>query len=164
MKIKIKTSKEGAALKKLIGDINKNKKVSKAGWFEKEKYEDGTQIAYVAAVQEFGDPAKKIPPRPYMRPTIKQKKIEWENIIAQLFKQSLNGDGDIDKILASIGLRAAGDIRETITKLQDPPLKQSTINARLNKKSDKKTIGNLYKPLVDSGVMLNTLTNVVEEK
>lgn len=29
-------------------------KVAKAGWFESSKYEDGTPVAYVASIQEFG--------------------------------------------------------------------------------------------------------------
>jgi len=56
---------------------------------------------------------------------------------------------------------AEGDIVEKITTLQEPPLKQSTIEARMKKRSDKNTVGNLTKPLVDTGYMLSTFTSKI---
>ena len=40
-------------------------------------YEDGTPVAQVAAIQEFGAPAQKIPARPFIRPTVKEQKEQW---------------------------------------------------------------------------------------
>ena len=40
-------------------------------------YEDGTSVAYVAAIQEFGAPAVGIPARPFIQPTVKEKKDTW---------------------------------------------------------------------------------------
>ncbi len=35
------------------------------GWFESAKYDDGTPVAGVAAIQEFGSAKNRIPPRPF---------------------------------------------------------------------------------------------------
>ena len=145
------------ALSKLDG------KVGKVGWFEKSKYEDGTQVAYIAAIQEYGWPAKNIPPRPTMRPTIIKKRKEWQKIAEAGAKAILAGTQTIETVMEGIGLSAAGDIRKAITELTEPPLSPATIYARLHRKSDKKTIGLLTKPLIDTGIMLGTLTNVVED-
>jgi hypothetical protein len=53
-------------------------KVGKVGWFEGAKYPDGTQVAYVATIQEYGYSPKNIPPRPFMRPTIVKYRNTWD--------------------------------------------------------------------------------------
>jgi hypothetical protein len=63
-----------------------------------------------------------------------------------------------------IGMQVSSNVQETIKSIQTPALRNSTIKARLNKKRDKKTIGLIEKPLVDTGTLLNTITNVVEKK
>jgi hypothetical protein len=146
------------ALKNLEG------KVGKVGWFEKSKYPDGTQVAYVATIQEYGYPAHNIPPRPFMRPTILNKRNEWVKIAESGAKAVIKGDQAIDSVIEAIGLKAAGDIRKTISLIWTPPLSPRTIQARLNRRKNKKTVGNLDKPLVDTGIMLATLTNVVENE
>ena len=45
------------------------------GFFETAVYPDGTPIAYVAAIQEFGHGA--IPPRPFLRPAAADNKDKW---------------------------------------------------------------------------------------
>lgn len=164
MKVERKITPQGENFYKAIKDLDKNKKVGKVGWFKGAKYADGTQVAYVATIQEYGVPEKNIPPRPTMRPTVSAKQNEWKNISEQLIKGILDNGGSIEKVLDAIGQRAAGDIRETIRTLQSPPLKQSTIDARLSKKADKTTLGLLSKPLIDSKILLNSLTSVVEDK
>lgn len=69
-----------------------------------------------------------------------------------------------EQVLEVIGLKAAGDIRKTIATIQTPALKPATIANRLRARKDKSTIGNLTKPLVDSGTMLNAVTSAVEER
>ena len=48
--------------------------VAQIGFPSGNNYEDGTPVAYVAAIQEFGAPAVNIPARPFMQPTVRQKK------------------------------------------------------------------------------------------
>ena len=146
------------ALKNLEG------KVGKVGWFEKSKYDDGTPVAAVAAVQEYGWPARSIPPRPFMRPTIISKQGEWRVIAENGAKAVLEGQATVYDVMEDIGQRAAGDIKKAISLVFTPPLSPRTIQARLNRKSNKKTVGNLTKPLIDTGIMFNSLINVVEDE
>lgn len=56
------TAKVLAAIKGLDG------LEGKTGWFETARYPDGTAVAYVATIHEFGTP--RIPARPFMRPAV----------------------------------------------------------------------------------------------
>ena len=147
------------ALKNLDG------KVGKVGWFEKSKYadKDATPVAYVAAIQEYGYPSKNIPARPFMRPTIADKQVEWASIVKQGSAQILKGNQTIGDVLELLGLKASADVKKTISQITTPPLAEATIAARLARKADKNTVGNLTKPLIDTGIMFNTLTNTVED-
>lgn len=145
---------------------NLSGKVAKVGWFEKSKYPEppNTPVAYVATIQEFGYPAKNIPPRPFMRPTVAQKSVEWKEIAKRGAEAVLKSNATAATVMEAIGLKAAGDIRKTISQIFSPPLKPATIAARLAKRADKKTVGRLDKPLIDTGLMFATLTNVVENE
>jgi hypothetical protein len=147
-------------------------KVGKVGWFQGAKYPDGTQVAYVATIQEYGYSPKNIPPRPFMRPTVIKYKNTWNRIAKFESKLILEGKSTPYKLMESIGQNAAGNVRKKITQIYTPSLKFSTIQARLSRKGigvksrpyTREEIGNLYKPLVDTGHMLATLINVVEDK
>lgn len=140
-------------------------KVAKVGWFEKSKYPEPPHlpVAYVATIQEYGNSAEHIPPRPFMRPTVIQKRVEWRGVAERGAKAVLAGRATAADVMEQIGLKAAGDVRRTISQIWSPPLSPRTIAARLAKRKDKKTIGALDKPLVDTGLMLATLTNTVED-
>jgi hypothetical protein len=158
---------QGEAAKKLeIALKNLSGKVGKVGWFENSRYPDPPhiQVAYVATIQEYGSPANNIPPRPFVRPTIIAKQKEWSEIAEKGAKAILNGGQTIDNVMEGIGLKAAGDIRKAITLVVSPPLKPATIAARLRKRANKKVTGLLTKPLIDTGLMLSTLTNTVEDE
>lgn len=154
----------GPGEKKLQNLVNglDSTNVGKVGWFKLSQYEDGTPVAYVATIQEYGYPEGNIPARPMLRPTIISKKKKWAKMAEQGAKDILNGGSTIDSVLEKIGQSAAGDARKTITAITEPPLSPLTIQARLAKRSNKTKVGNLTKPLVDTGLLLNSLTNVVE--
>lgn len=162
MTVKRVKTKAGENLAKALENLDG--KVGKVGWIHSSMYIDGREyVAEVAAQNEFGNPNKHIPARPFMRPTISEKRQEWANISKQGAEQILKGNYDIGQVLELLGLKAAGDIRKKITQITSPPLAQSTIDARLAKRANKSTVGNLTKPLIDTGIMMNTLTNSVED-
>lgn len=98
-----------------------------------------------------------IPPRPFMRPTIAAETKKWLGLLKTGAKRVVDGKMDAKTLMEMVAAKAASDVAKTITELTSPPLKRSTIQARLRKKADKKTMGLLDKPLVDSGLMLDTL-------
>lgn len=163
MSVKVKRVVEPAGRQLEIALKNLQGKIGKVGWFEKSKYEDGTPVAYVAAIQEYGSPINNIPPRPTMRPTITAKQNEWRKIAETGAKRVLAGTATAGDVMEGIGLAAAGDVRKAISVLTEPPLSERTIENRRRKRADKKTIGSLTKPLIDTGIMLGTLTNTVED-
>lgn len=142
---------------------NADGKVGKVGFFESAKYEDGTPVAYVAAINEFGYPEGGIPSRSFMRTTIAAEKKNWKLLATSGARAILAGNYTIADVLEGIGLQAAGDIRKTISNIWSPKLADATIAARVRKRADGKTVGNLNKPLVDSGYMLSQVNNTVED-
>lgn len=162
MKIVRQVTPAGKQLK--IALKNLEGKVGKVGWFEKSKYENGTPVAFVATIQEYGYAAGNIPPRPFMRPTIEKQENQWRKVAMNGAKSVLAGKATAGDVMEAIGLKAAGDIRKTISLIQTPPLSPRTIAARLRRRADKKTVGLLTKPLIDTGIMIGTLTNTVEDE
>ena len=180
---------EGEVGKRLSAAIaNLEKKVAKVGWFEGARYEDtpgkkGLPVAQVAITQEMGSPSQRIPARPFMRPTIVNKKNEWAKIAENGSRAILNGKTTIGAVLEGLGQKAAGDIRKTISLVTTPPLAESTIKARLARrgvkngpalarkklsgakltKKESKSFGLLDKPLIDTKHMFTTLTSKVED-
>lgn len=100
-----------------------------------------------------------IPARPFMRPTISEKKGEW----AKIGKQFLKNGGSVEGMLNLIGKQAAGDIVETISKIETPPLKKSTIKAR-NGSYESKSSESSTKPLVDTKRLISSISHIVTDK
>jgi hypothetical protein len=127
------------------------------GWFESAVYPNGTHVAHVAAIQEFG--YRSIPPRPFMRPTITAKTEAWKAKLVILTK-ALSSGKTMSQVLTTFGAVVESDIAKTITEVTSPPLKPSTIAKRFKSKKG----GRSVKPLVDTRYMFNSLTSVVKNK
>lgn len=154
---------------------------ARVGWFETAKYENGTPVAGIAMVQEFGSPAARIPPRSFIRTTIAQKRNAWRQGVGIASARSLRGQSDPLEIMEALAMTAAGDFRKKITEIWAPPLKPETVMRRIRRLSayrDLKTRSgkirhmkrrlrrrrdftiplSINKPLVDTGMMLDSLT------
>ena len=161
----------------------------RVGWFETAKYEDGTPVAYVASVQEFGHGA--IPPRSFMRTTTAEKSATWAETAEKLVKRVADGKMTPEAAAEVLGAKAAGDVRKKIASIQAPPLALTTLILRKKKRAGDtvtgKTVGQVKrdvdfigprakgdkslnvsgvskKPLVFDGVLIGTLTHIVEGK
>lgn len=147
-------------LRKRIDELDKLSAF--VGWLESAKYDDGTPVAGIAAVHEYGSPKMNIPPRPFMR-TAKQDNFDsWRNIVKYGAKQILLGRSSAKNVMEMLGLKIEGDIKLAIKSVSSPALKPATIEAKRRKKADGKKIGNLTKPLVEEAIMLNTVTHEVK--
>lgn len=156
--MEIRRTSNASAIKKVLEELGR--KEIKVGFFESAKYPDGTPIAYVAAIQEFGH--GPIPPRPFMRPAEQQNAAKWQKGIAAGFKAALNGAVTIEHALEQVGMVAAGDVRKAIKAVTAPPLARSTVQARQRRLKGKKSAST--KPLVDSGQMIQAVTSAVVDK
>lgn len=82
------------------------------GWFEGAKYDDNTPVAGVAALNEFG--SKTAPARPFFRPAIADNKDKWSSVFEDRAKQWINGSGDYEGVLRTVGLAAEADVKDAI--------------------------------------------------
>lgn len=132
------------------------------GFLENSTYPDGQQVAYIAALNEFGVPKNNQPPRPFFRRMIAAKKDEWGPALGiQLVKQ----DYDAAKALDVIGSGIAGQLRQSIVDLVDPALSPVTIKLKSRGVVKKIIAGGVTygpeKPLVFTGFMLSRVDHEV---
>jgi hypothetical protein len=168
-------------LRLMLSGLAENKQV-KVGYVDSSKYEDGTSVAYVAAIQEFGSPQMSIPPRPTIRPTVDRDEGKWRNTAIAGAKAIANGSQTITGVLDVMGLQAAGGIKKSISQLTSPPLSPTTLRLRKLKRDGVQIGGRVVgeahayansegadlsgvstKPLVFDGIMIGAVTSVVEK-
>ena len=157
-------------------------KVARVGWFPNAQYEDGTNVAYVAAIQEYGAPEVSIPPRPFVKPAIDHHKTEWGKVMADGVKASAAGSKvDADGVLFAVGALAASDIQLAIETGQFQPLSPVTILLRKWRREGRtitgKTVGEAAAaiangesiegvnadPLRDTGLLIASVRNDVSD-
>lgn len=170
------TSKVHAALSRLPDQFAD--KQAKIGWPEGKQYPDGTPVAYVAAIQNFGVPEKSIPSRPMLKPTVNENKQRWAKIMETLTKRVANGDLDAFDALDGMGRVAAMDLQATIAQINEPELSPITVLLRKWRKEGRtisgKTVGEAAqaiadgvepgsdnKPLNDTGYMIASVAHGV---
>ena len=96
-----------------------------------------------------------------MRPSVNDNQRKYANGFGSAAKKALSGESDVTSGLVIIGQVAAGDIQLGIRAVTTPALKPATVAARARKHSKGKATD---KPLVYSGLMLQAVTSVVEDK
>ena len=134
--------KAGPKLAELARKLTSAKTV-RIGFLEGATYPNGTPVAMVAAINEYGAPSRGQPPRPFFRRMIAAKRAEWPKAIANLLKAN---NGDVHRTLSQTGEAIAGQLKQSIVDLTDPPLAPSTIARK-----------GFDKPLIDTGHMLQSV-------
>jgi len=106
-------------------------------------------VAQVAWWNEFGTTRSSgnpgSPPRPFFRNTIKKKGPNWGKAMGQILK---GANYDENLTLARMGELIQGQIQEEIIATNDPPNSKRTIWLK----------NGASKPLVDQGIMLNSVS------
>lgn len=125
----------------------------KVGWLESATYPDGTPVAYVATIHEFGAPSQGIPPRPFMRPAVQDHGQQWLDLLRQGAARAAQGGISGRDVLEMVVLRAAGDVARKIQAVTAPGLKDATVKRK-----------GFAKPLVDTGQMIQSVTGKVESE
>ena len=154
---------------------------ARIGWFESARYDEETPVALVAAQNEYGNPDNNIPPRPFMRPAISEHAQSWKQKISSGAKAITAGNETSATVMEAVAALAAGQIREGIEQVYSPSLSPFTIFNRLQsldkargirrsrQAQEDRTIDfiiddhTITKPLVFAGILLNTLTYVVDD-
>lgn len=115
------------------------------GFFEDARYPDGTSVAMVAAINEFGAPNAGIPPRPFFRNMIAENNGHWGNDLGAILKAA---DYDAPVALGQLGQELSGELVASIDKTTSPGNAESTIAQK-----------GFDRPLVDTGFMRQTAQN-----
>lgn len=171
-------NKMGAHLAKIAAKVGKLPQV-RIGFLAGATYPDGTPVAMIAAIQEFGAPRARIPPRPFFRSMIVKHKGEWGKELGLVLKSV---DYDAKIALDQMGQHIAGELRQSIVDTMAPGLSPITLMLRMMRKKNpalvvtgrtvgeaarrvaagEKATGVSTKPLVDSGHLLNSIDHEVE--
>lgn len=118
------------------------------GFLENARYPDGTPVALVAAIQNYGAPRANIPPRPFFSNMVAAKSPEWPAAISGLLQR--NGY-DIVKALDLTGEAIKGQLQTSIRDFVGVPLRPATIARKGHAKQ-----------LIDTAHMLNSVDYVVK--
>ena len=170
------TSKVNAALSRLPKQFTG--KQAQIGWPEGKQYPDGTPVAYIAAIQNFGVPERGLPPRPILKPTVDQNKDRWGKLSEKLVRDVANGNLDAVDALDTLGRVAAMDMQVAIAQINEPALSPVTVLLRKWRKAGRtitgKTVGEAVqaiadgvdpgsdnKPLNDTGYLIASVTHGV---
>ena len=142
-----------AKLRELAARVS-GKSTLNIGFLEGATASDGTPMANIAAVNEFGavgagkSRTVTIPARPFFRNMIAEKNGEWGPALGALLKQD---DYDASRALDTLGTGIVGQLQESIRNFSDPPNAPATIAKK-----------GFDKPLIDTGDMSRAVDHEVE--
>lgn len=133
IKVTVKRS-GGKRLAKVLADAKKGGGVSgmELGFFSTAKYQDGTQVAAVAAYNEFGTSRKvagvrrqHVPERPFFRQALEKLKPQVsEHLRRRVNPRTLRVS---NKMANEVGVIGQAAVQERIEGLRTPPNAPSTI-------------------------------------
>ena len=139
-------SKLAGFLNQMTNRIQRGKFV-KSGFLRSATYPDGTPVAMVAAINNWGAPGAGVPPRPFFSQVIADKGSTWGVALVKNLKAA-NYDSEV--ALERMGEGIDGQIRQSIKDFDSVPLKPATIARK-----------GFDKQLVDTGVMLGSVDHEV---
>lgn len=162
------------ALSAIRKRVEEGRSVS-VGFMADAKYPDGTPVAMVAAIHNYGAPGAGIPARPFFSNMISDNSDNWGPQLGRLLKA--NGFEAI-AALSQMGEVIAGELRQSIIYGDWQPLSETTLMLRTMRSKGAtvtgRTVGQAAnavaaglqhdrsetgaKPLVDTGHMLNSIT------
>lgn len=115
--------------------------------------ENGTSVAMVAAVHEYGSPSQGIPERPFLRVTVDRNREKYVRLNRINLVKVVRGELSVEDALGQLGAMAAGDVQETIRRGDFAPLKPATIKRKGSSA-----------PLIDEGQMIQSIHWVLGDK
>lgn len=133
-----------AALRKISEAVTRPATL-RVGFLSDASYPNGTNVAMIAAIQNFG--GGNVPPRPFFSNMVAAKSPEWPKAIADLL---VANDYDVEKTLNITGQAIAGQLRQSIIDTNAPPLAPSTIRRK-----------GFSKPLIDTSNMINSIDHEI---
>jgi hypothetical protein len=112
--------------------------------------EEGTPLAMIGTVHEFGLPEKGIPERPFLRASVNANADRYRALNKASLLAIVNGTMTVEQALNRLGVAATGDVKATIGKGRFALLDPETIRRKGSSK-----------PLIDTGQMRQSITYVI---
>lgn len=109
--------------------------------------------ASLAYINEYGAPASRIPPRPFLIPGVNDNSKKAAKIIEMYLKRH----DPIENAYAAAGMILVSGIKKKITSGLEPPLSPVTLSER-KRKGFKGT-----KPLIETGQLVNSINYFVKK-
>lgn len=106
--------------------------------------DDGTDLAAVAAFNEFGTPSA--PARPFMRGAFDENQHKLSRTQERLWNQVLRGRISTDEALAILGEEHQGEVQDFMTALDTPANAEETIRRKGSSN-----------PLIDERILLRAI-------
>lgn len=145
------------------------------GFLHGATYPNGTPVAMVAAIQEFGASRAGIPPRPFFRTMIEREAANWSAGVAKLLQKN---KFNAVLTLNQLGQVMAGQLQQSIADVMAPPLSPTTLMLRKMRRDDpslkvgkrvvqeararvaagESALGVSDKPLVDTGHLMASVS------
>jgi hypothetical protein len=150
-----------------------DKKYTKVGIPGTSKEPDGTPLALIGLVMEFGSPEHGIPERPSLIPATRKGKTDFVRLNKHNLPKILREEMTLDKALAQLGAMAVGKVQKEILNGDFVPLAAATIAARKRRLSSgyKAALARvqgkpvaLDKPLIDTGQFIASFTHQEVDK
>lgn len=124
------------------------------------KDENGEILQVVlAGVHEFGREDGSIPERSYIRATVDAKREEYRTLQKRMIGLVVSGKLKPERALKLLGEKVVSDMRRTMDAGLKPDLAESTKRRRLQGDGS-----GVFKPLVDTGQLKNSITYAVRER
>ena len=151
MSVRIITDTRLEGLKALHRRITSDRRRVLVGVPKGKVEDDGTPIAMIAAVHEFGSPKRNIPERSFLRGGILRNLPRLRQLNADSMRKVARGSSTLSASLHRLGVAAAGDVKQFIVDGTFVPNAASTI---AGKGSDK--------PLIDTGSLRQSITYEID--
>lgn len=113
---------------------------------------DGTPMALVAAVHEYGVPEKGIPERSFIRTALQKNLARYKALNRANLAKVVAGKLSVEQALGQLGMMAKADIQDNIRSGTFAPLKQATIDSKGSSK-----------PLIDTGNLRQSINYELEK-
>lgn len=144
--VKVLKDIDPKAIDKLKQRLVGENKVVNVGIPQGAREEDGTPVAMVAAVHEYGSPSQGIPERPFLRVAVQKNRIKYVRLNRINLVKMLRGQMSIEQALGQLGEMAKGDVQTEIRSGDFAPLKPATIKRKGSSR-----------PLIDTGQMVQSI-------
>lgn len=135
-------------LKKRLAELSKSS--ARVGWPASARYVTGESVAEVAVSNEFG--RGNVPARPFIRAAMRDDSRKIETAVKYAVTDFING-GNVNDVYNEIGEAAVEAIIMQIKSGGFAPNAPATVK-----------IKGFNKPLIDTGLMFQSLTSMVEKR